>query len=111
MNAKHLVINYIEVDNELVLVGATDNERWRWDTEDGMSGADAKTIVWVTLNGLLKSHIAICEEATFHCYPGDPVRRIAMEHISELFDIAWKIRNEYLNEKAAKEIYWGFEIK
>lgn len=45
----HLVVNWIDVDNKVILVGATDNLRWKWDTELGMSGADAKSSVWVTL--------------------------------------------------------------
>jgi len=111
MNSEYLIINYIEVEDELVLVGATDNERWNWDKEDGMSGADAKTIVWVTLKGRLESKVAISEEARFHCSPGDPVRKIAMKYVSELFDVAWKIRKEMLSKKAAQEVYFGHEIK
>jgi len=45
----HLVINWISIDDNVILVGATDNLRWKWDTEVGMSGVDAKTIVYVTL--------------------------------------------------------------
>ncbi len=28
----HLVVNWIDVDNKVILVGATDNLRWKWDT-------------------------------------------------------------------------------
>lgn len=35
----HLVVNWIDIDSNVILVGATDNERWKWDTDFGMSGA------------------------------------------------------------------------
>ena len=54
-----LVINYLVVEKELVLVGATDNQRWDWDTKEGYSGADAKTLVLVTLEVNLNSKYAI----------------------------------------------------
>ena len=111
MNDKHLIINYIVIEKGQVLVGATDGERWKWDKEDGMSGADAKTIVWVTLTGDLKSKIAVTEEARFHCPPEDPVRPLAMEHLSDLFYIAWKIKKENLDGKTAHERYFGYQIK
>lgn len=107
----HLVINYIIVEEELVLVGATDNERWRWDKEEGMSGVDAKTIVGVTLTGKLNSGLAIKEEADFSCSPGDPTRTLAMSHIEELFSIAWEIKNCALDMNSARKKYFGFEIK
>ena len=66
----HLVINWIDIKDNVILVGATDNERWKWDTEAGLSGADAKTIVYVTLTDNGKG-LAASEKAGFHCHPGD----------------------------------------
>ncbi|WP_215226698.1 hypothetical protein [Echinicola shivajiensis] len=68
----HLVVNWINIEDNVILVGATDNERWRWDIEEGMSGVDAKTIVYVTLTDNGKG-VSISEEAGFHCSPGDPM--------------------------------------
>jgi len=111
MMDKYLVINYIVVEPELVLVGATDNQRWDWDTQDGYSGADAKTLVTVTLKGSLDSKYAIQEEAQFYCALGDPLRKLAMAYVYELFDIAWKIKKARLEETATQGQYIGVAVK
>ncbi len=102
----HLVVNWIEVDNKVILVGATDNLRWKWDTETGMSGADAKSSVWVTLTDHGKG-FADSEDAHFFCSPGDPVRSLAMSNVLDLFEIAWTIKNEKLNIDRARERFFG----
>ncbi len=106
----HLVINWINIEHNIILVGATDNERWRWDTEEGMSGSDAKTIVYVTLTDVGKG-ISVAEEAGFYCGPGDPVRRVTMSYLIELFEIAWEIKSDNLDFQTAREKYFGKEIK
>ena len=105
----HLVVNYINIEDNVILVSATDNERWRWDTEDGMSGADTKTIVYVTLTDNGKGY-SVSEEAGFHSTTGDPTRVVAMSYLMELFEIAWSIKNEKLNYKDAEERYFGKKI-
>lgn len=102
----HLVVNWIEVDDKIILVGATDNESWKWETELGMSGADARSFVLVTLtdNG---RRIATSEQASFFCHPGDPVRSLAMSNISSLFEVAWAIKNENMEEDNAREKFFG----
>lgn len=102
----HLVVNWIDVDSNVILVGATDNERWKWDTDMGMSGADAKSIVWVTLTDQGKGY-AVSEEAHFFCYPGDPTRSLAMSNIIGLFEIAWAIKNENMDDNHAREKFFG----
>lgn len=106
----HLVINWISIEDNVILVGATDNERWRWDTEEGMSGVDAKTIVYVTLTDNGEGY-SVSEEAGFHSSPEDPTRIIAMLYLIELFEIAWSIKNNKLDYKDAQEKYFGKEIK
>lgn len=107
---QYIVVNWINIKDNVILVGATDNERWNWDTLEGMSGADAKTIVCVTLtdNG---EQFSISEEASFHCSPGDATRTVAMSHLAELFEIAWDIKTENLNFQAAQKKYFGKKIK
>ncbi|WP_299767389.1 hypothetical protein [uncultured Dokdonia sp.] len=102
----HLVINWITIEDNVVLVGATDDVRWRWDIEEGMSGADTKTIVYVTLTDNGKG-ISPSEQAHFHCLPKDPTRAIAMSNIIELFDIAWSIKNKQMSLEEARETYFG----
>lgn len=107
---KHLdLVNYILVSEEEILVGATDSERWRWDREEGASGADAKTIVYVTLKGKARAYTS--EEAGFHCGPGDPVRYLAMQLMPELFAIAWRIRREGFSEEEARDWYFGRRVQ
>ena len=71
-----------------------------------MSGADAKTIVYVTLTHNGKG-VSVSEEAGFHCSPGDPTRVVAMSNIFELFEIAWLIKDENLDYSDAWERFFG----
>lgn len=105
----HLFINWILVEPKEILVGATDNDRWEWDTKAGDSGADAKTIVYVTITEHGKKY-APSENAGFHCSPGDPDRPLAMAYIADLFDIAWEIRNQKLDWEEARKRYFGMRI-
>ena len=106
----HLVVNWINIEDNVILVGATDNLRWKWDTESGMSGVDAKTIVYVTLTDNGKG-IVTSEEAGFHSSPSDPTRLQAMSHLIDLFEIAWEIKNENLGIDTARERFFGKIIK
>ncbi|MFP3833075.1 hypothetical protein [Chryseobacterium sp. SIMBA_028] len=102
----HLVVNWIDIDHQKILVGATDNQRWKWDTDAGMSGADAKSIVWVTLTVSGKGHV-VSEQAHFFCHPEDPTRSVAMSNIAGLFEIAWTIKNENMENINAREKFFG----
>jgi hypothetical protein len=105
----HLIINWIDFGESTITVGATDNQRWKWDTEEGMSGDDAKTIVYVTLtdNG---EGISTSEKAGFHCLPGDPTRKVAMTGVSNLLEIAWSIKNDHLDYDSARKRYFSKEL-
>ena len=107
---RFLVINWIQIEDNLILVGATDNNSWKWDTDHGMSGSNAKTIVHVTLteNG---GNISVSEQATFYCIPGDPTRNVAMNHLFELFEIAWDIKRNNLSSEVANSKYFGNKIE
>jgi len=107
--ATHLVINWLYVENNEILVGATDNDRWEHDTADGMSGADATTIVLVTLH--FKRKLAAVETAKLHCWPGDANRELAISKIQNLFDIAWKIKDNKMTHEDAREKFFGKEIQ
>lgn len=106
----HLVVNDIWIEDNIICVGATDNERWRCDIEDGESGADAWSFVFITLTKTGTSDDGrdwFSETAQFHCKPGDPVRDIAMAQLSELSEIAWTITNNKLDLKSARKKYFG----
>ena len=106
----HLVVNWIDIDKNVILVGATDNQRWKWDTDSGMSGADAKSIVWVTLTVDGKGRV-VSEQAHFFCCPEDPTRPLAMSNLMGLFEIAWTIKNENIKEMNARKRFFGKMIK
>jgi|GEM_PF-849569 len=105
----HLVINWIDVEKNVILVGGTDNLRWKWDTEMGMSGADAKTIAIATLTDNGKGY-AVSERAEFFCLPNDPTRFLAMSNLTGLFEIAWIIKKEKLTGDRARKRFFGKSI-
>lgn len=106
----YLVINSITVDEAEICVGATDSERWGWDIADGESGADARTMVWVSLKDNGVGYV-VSESVGFFCHREDPLRALAYEGIPDLFDAAWDIRERKLTQQGAREAYFGFEIK
>jgi len=110
MEEKYLVVNYIFINKEEITVGATDIERWTWDREGGDSGVNARTSVWVTLEDK-GGQWAINEKIGLFCKPGDTWRELSIAHISDLLDIAWKIKNQNLDSKTAGEKFFGKELK
>ncbi|RZN82977.1 MAG: hypothetical protein EVB11_06475 [Winogradskyella sp.] len=106
--ASHMVVNWLYVENQEILVGVTDNDRWEMDTADGMSGADAATLAFVTINDDGKT--APVEKAGFHCWPGNIDRKLAMSSIYELFEIAWEIKNNNMEHEEAREKFFGKAI-
>ncbi len=106
----HLVVNWINVDNKEILVGATDSERWRWDTEDyGMSGGDAKTIVWVIVGNKKKGYNG--ESAVFHCHRSEKILRpLVLAGVGDLFEIAWQIQEQKMTFEEAHNKFFGFKI-
>ncbi|MCG8574518.1 MAG: hypothetical protein MI810_06485 [Flavobacteriales bacterium] len=110
MEKPFLIINYIDFRENELIVGATNNERWEWDREEGMSGVDAKTIVMTILENYPDTN-GIGEKVLFFCRPGDEFRQLAMTRIHEMFEIAWEIKNEKLSQDEARDKYFGFELK
>lgn len=106
----HLVVNYIIVAPDEIIVGATDNERWRWDTKDGYSGADARTSVMVRLVLPAKASYAIGESASYFCSPGDTARAISIAGTAALLTIAWQIQRAGDDQKTARAKYFGQAI-
>ena len=105
----HLVINYIILEEQEITVGTTDSERWAWDIKEGYSGADARTMVWVTL--LAKSGACIQEKVEFFGPLADPLRLLAMQQVSNLLDIAWAIKNTDLTKAKAYKRYFGMQLR
>ncbi len=105
----HLIINYIWMDKRDISVGATDNERWRWDTEEGMSGVDAKTLILVTLTNNGKGNIT-GEKADFFCLPSDPTRKLVMSSLTGLFNVAWAIKNSNISILEARKRFFGKKV-
>lgn len=110
MEVTHLIINYLQVEPGHVLVGATDNQRWQWETEIGDSGGAAFTFVWVMLEGDLDSNIALQETAHFHGGRDFPLKKLAINCVHEMLEIAWKIMEAKWSESEAYDQYFGFRL-
>ncbi len=106
MDPECLVVNLVIVDESEVTVGATNRTRWRWDVEDGQSGVDARTLVWVTLkdNG---AGFTVGETAGLCCDRADPLRALALRGIEPLLAIAWSIRERGASQSTARADHFG----
>jgi hypothetical protein len=106
----YLVVNYICVDEHEILVGATDSERWEWDREAGMSGVDARTMVWTTIKNNGKGY-ADSENVGLFCNRAETILRpLALAGIADLFTIAWEIKDQKMTLQEARQKYFGFKI-
>lgn len=109
MEELYLVVNYIWIDEKEITVGATDSERWRWDIEDGMSGADAKTLICIVLKDNGKGY-AETELADISGLHHSEHQELCLKYIKDLSKIAWEIKEEGLDLKAARAVYFGRRI-
>lgn len=119
----HFVINYICIEdviknkilikNGRIIVGVTDNVRWKNAIEIGDSGVDELT--WmsaiITERGSQEQNYmpAQCVDFFSGNHTG-PIHALMHEYITELFDIAHRVRNEQLTELQARERYFGYKI-
>jgi hypothetical protein len=105
-----LVVNSIFIDGPKIVVGATNSQRWEWDKKAGLSGADARTIVWVTLTDNGPNYV-VREEVELFCVRKDPLRKLALGKIPDLFEIAWAIREKRLDNQQAQEAFFGYQLR
>jgi hypothetical protein len=105
----YAIVNYIFVANNEIVVGVTDSERWGWDTEEGYSGADARTMVWVILK-LNGPGIATAETVGFYCGRTEILRELAYASIPKLFEIAWEIEVEKMTNSEAVDKFFGMQL-
>lgn len=106
---ERLVVNSILVSHKEITVGATNRERWDWDITAGLSGADARTIVWVTLTDNGPNYV-VSENAGLFCVRPDPLRTLALGGIGDLLEIAWMIREQNLDDQQARTAFFGREL-
>jgi hypothetical protein len=106
----HLVINDIRIDQEQILVGATDSERWQWDTENGHSGADSKTLLAVIVGNKNVGYNG--ESVIIHCDRTETILRpLVLAGIGDLFEIAWQIQEQKMTFEQADEKFFGLKIE
>ncbi len=108
MSKKYLVINCITFDEEVITVHATDNERWFWDLEEGESGIDAMTRIWVTIKS--SGEEVIDYYPSFDYYSND----FSKKHQSTLLRVARVIKNDFARGVLCKTIqkkFFGLKIK
>ena len=104
------VVNEVSVDANEVRVGITDEARWNWDIDDGCSGADARTILFVRLFHEGDSQVATNETVHYFCGRDDPLRADLHLFIPLLFAIAWNIRDGKLSREEARKSYFGVRL-
>lgn len=103
---RHLLVNYIWIDADSITVGATDDERWGWELEDGCNGGDAFSFVQATISSPEGS--APIETVSFLIKPGyEPHRTLAERAVGQLCAIAWEIKNRGLTSAAASQLFFG----
>jgi hypothetical protein len=107
---RHLIINWIQVSEKEIIVGATDSFRWEDERSTGKySGADCKTHVWVTITEN-QGRSTPTEEVGLFAGRTEDIYELALSGIAELSEIAWKIKNRGYDEAKAKEIYFGYAL-
>lgn len=92
-----------------VTVGATDEERWKWEIEAGDSGADASTLVMTSVTRYARDW-ADNETYQLHAPPGEPHREECFPAMPYLADIAYRILNENMSEDTAREVFFGVDV-
>ena len=107
MTVTHLIINYISFDNGTITVGATDNERWEDELQEGYNGADAFSFLQARIvesnNGYAPQ-----EFIEFLIRPEyEPHRTIAENSVKLISRIAWDIKNKHLTQEQARDLYFG----
>jgi hypothetical protein len=107
MTVTHLIINYISFDNGSITVGATDNERWVDELEEGYNGGDAFSFIQAKIiernNGYAPQELI-----EFLIRPEyEPHRTIAENSVKLISRIAWDIKNRNLSQKQAIDLYFG----
>jgi hypothetical protein len=78
-----LIIHDVRIIDTHLLVGVTDENRWRAERAAGGSGADAKTFLWVQVQPGF-------EQIGLHVERTDPLRMTVMRRLPALLEIAWQ---------------------
>ena len=105
-DTRHLVINLVWVEEGEITVGATDSERWKWEREDGASGADAKTLLWATLRREGDRLLAI-ERVEYFCHSEDSLRELVLSGTEYMLDMARLIHEHKLDQRQARAELFG----
>lgn len=105
-----MIVNWIFIDKDEVIVGATTPERWAWEIEDGRtSGVDAKTLVMARLvdSG---PRIALKETEELFVAPSDPERAAALAVMAELLGAAREIHEARPHTGPARSRWFGAKL-
>jgi hypothetical protein len=104
------LVNHVSIEEKKITVGATTEERWRWELEEGCDhGGYAFTMVFVCLadNGPRR---VVSETAGLHAGRQAPERASALRSIGPLLDLAWQIYEAKLDETAARQRFMGHRL-
>lgn len=105
-------INHIIVEDQVVHIGATNEQRWQWELEDGYNGSEAKTLVTFTLDfsGGHKN-VAPNETVQFFTFPSDHLRKSCYGVVGALAEVVWAIYDAKMDEKEAKFNFFGKHLR
>ncbi len=103
---KHLLVNSIHIDEMFTKIFATDSERWDYERSMADSGANATSLLCVSLEDMGKRWVIIQK---IELFPSDE-RALAIAGIGKLLDIAWDIKTRGLDRNQALEKYFGYII-
>jgi hypothetical protein len=104
-----LIVNWIEIENGLVRLGATDDRRWRWSIEDGGAGGDATSHVLVSLvepGGAF----ALEETVQLFCAPDLPERSLVLAQLADLTALAHLVHRLRLLDEEARSRLFGLDV-
>ena len=107
--AGRLIVNWIEVEDGTLRLGATDDRLWRWTVEDGGAGGDARTHVLVTLRAL-RGGRAPHEAVELFCAPDLPERSLVMAELPALTDLAHALWREQPEHEVARARCFGVPV-
>ena len=106
-----MLIHYILVTEQEIHLGATTEERWRWELEQGApSAVNATDLIWVTLQ---RGRPGIAVTETIGLFPGRGTaeRAAALQILGPLLDAAWRVVDEGWDAGAAHEHLYGLGLK
>ncbi|MCB9592659.1 MAG: hypothetical protein H6719_07995 [Sandaracinaceae bacterium] len=108
---RSLRIHHVRLDPDEVHLGATTEERWAWELEDGAASAvNATDLVWVTIT---RPPPGRASAETIGLFPGrgSPEREAALAAIPALLEAAWRVLDGGWDAGRAHDELYGLVLE